>query len=83
MSNLADYQYLWNGTKPGWVLVQSDDCDAEASHVVYNKQRKTMLIIDDADILRAIVEQMLARGVEILPEIPKTEFRIGDLTIED
>ena len=83
MSTLADYQYLWDGTDPGWMLVSSDDRDAEASHVIYNKQRKMILMVDDAAASRAIVEQMLAKGVEILSEILKTDFSIDDLTIED
>ena len=83
MNELSEYEYLWDGSDPGWVLVADDDAEPGVEFVVYNKNRKTMLVIEDASVSKVVSERMLSIGVEILPEVPKTEFRLEDIEIEE
>ena len=83
MNELSEYEYLWDGSDPGWVLVAEDDAEPGVKFVIYNKKRKTMLLIEDASVSKAVNERMLSIGVEILPEVPKTEFQLKDIEIEE
>ena len=81
--SLDEYDYLWNGTQSGWVLLRSNAGDEDAKYVVYNEQRSRMLLIEDSEVQRLVCEQLLSRGVKVLAEVPKREFDVANLDIVD
>ena len=84
MSPIAnEYDYLWNGTQSGWVLVRCYADDQEAEYMVYNELKGKMLLIEDTEALRLVCERLKSSGVTVLEEIPKKEFDISNLDIEE
>jgi len=79
---LREYEYLWNGSESGWVLVCCDPVDTFIGYLIYNKQKSTALVVEDSEIQRCVCEKLLALGTEVLEELPKTEFDVENLDIE-
>jgi hypothetical protein len=69
--NILDFQYLWDGTCPQWGLVYLGDEEATQCRVVdrcliVNLEKESILIIDeDDDLARQVMEKMLSAGVKI------------------
>ena len=81
--SLNDYEYLWNGTEAGWVLVRCEVVDSDMEYLIYNEQKSQMLLIEDSEVQRHACERLLSCGARVLSELPKKEFDIANLNIED
>ena len=65
---LSKYQYLWDGSTPGWVLLKAPDLPG--GYCVFHKINRTLLHIDDASDNEAICQKMKESGCEILEKMP-------------
>lgn len=71
-TNLKSYEYLWDGSEPGWVLLrESNENGEEIGYAVFNRRTAMMLIIEDNFDHAAVVEQMLKAKVDVLDQIPE------------
>ena len=80
---LTQYEYLWDGSTPGWVLVRSDGPEEHEGYSVYNKESRMLCLIEDDTIHRMVCEKLLSQGAEVLDRIPRCEFNIQDISIEE
>ncbi len=72
MSNdlLAGYEYLWDGSKPGWVLLRSPEL--ASGYCVIHKTDQVLMHIDDERLALLLCERMRASGCEVLEEMPES-----------
>ena len=65
---LADFQYLWDGTEPDWVLVDVNPTHSnyESRFVVENERTKFAVIIDNDDLAREVITRMRNAGVKVI-----------------
>jgi hypothetical protein len=61
---MDDYSYLWDGREPGWTLAR-----VEGRFLIYNREEWAALLIEDHDLHEAVVQRMLAAGVEVIDHI--------------
>ncbi len=68
MSDLADHAYLWDGSEPGWCLVQvnPDKSLGMSAFAIYNRKHAHALIIEDDEIYAQVIERMLAAGCPVV-----------------
>jgi hypothetical protein len=69
--SILDLQYLWDGTCPQLGLFGDGDeeaglCQIADKFSIVDFEKKMILIIEDADLARQVVEKMLSAGVKIL-----------------
>jgi hypothetical protein len=76
---LSQYEYLWNGTSPGWVLVRSHVGEKESPYVVFNERTSMLLLIENRRTHEAVCEQLLSLGAKVLDRMPRADFRIENL----
>jgi hypothetical protein len=67
-NTLTKYQYLWDGSRPGWVLLKAPDLPG--GYCVFHKPNRTLLHIDDSNLNEAVCKEMKRYGSEILDKIP-------------
>ena len=72
--NLSKYEYLWNGKRPGWVLLRAPDLPG--GFCVVHKVDRTLLHVDDANLNVAVCEEMLKRGCEVLERMPSASVQV-------
>jgi cell wall assembly regulator SMI1 len=60
---LAELEYLWDGSSPGWVLLKAPD--PAGGYCVFHK-----LLIESDEIKEAVCRKMRESGCEILEEMP-------------
>ncbi len=65
---VGDYEYLWDGTSDGWVLMQvnGDQPDEPPRYAIFNTETKRALLICDDAIYSKVKEAMIANGVRIV-----------------
>ena len=80
---LKEYEYMWDGSSVGWVLVCCDDTDDSSEYSIYNKKTKMACIIEDDAIHNMVCDKLLSLGTEVLPKMPQAEFSIDDIEIEN
>ena len=80
---LTEYDYLWNGTQSGWVLVRFKAIDEDSEYMVYNEQKGSLLLIEDSEVQRLVCERLLSLGVTVVEEVSKKEFDIANFDIEE
>ncbi|MFZ4815322.1 MAG: hypothetical protein ACOYL5_12360 [Phototrophicaceae bacterium] len=59
---LASYEYLWTTQKGQWVLLADEESRTERDFVIYHLKSWRILLIDDPDLSRAVIEQLIAVG---------------------
>jgi hypothetical protein len=65
---IQQYEYLWNGTDPNWVLLKASEL--EGGYCVFNKLGSILIIENDA-VKEAVCKRMKDARCEILENIPK------------
>jgi hypothetical protein len=80
---LKEYEYMWNGSSVGWVLVRFNEADGGVEYSIYNKKTKMVCIIEDDEIHKMVCNKLLSLGTEVLPNIPQSEFSIHDIELEN
>lgn len=80
---LDEYGYLWDGTQSGWVLVRCNTDGEDAEYMVCNELKDRMLLIEDSELQRLVCERLLSLGVTVLEDLPKKEFDIANLDMEE
>jgi MinD-like ATPase involved in chromosome partitioning or flagellar assembly len=65
---LADFQYLWDGTEPDWVLVDVNPTHSnyESRFLVMNERTKIAMIIESDDQAREVITRMRNAGVKVI-----------------
>ncbi|OQS43058.1 hypothetical protein [Chromobacterium haemolyticum] len=68
MNNLEDYKYLWDGSSPGWGLVQinADKSDELPRYAIFNAETKRALLIRDDHIYDEVKKKMIESGVRVI-----------------
>ena len=67
MREIAEYEYLWDGSQSGWCLVQLDSASSDQpTYSIYNQPDSTALIIEDDSIFDSVIERMLAEGCPVV-----------------
>lgn len=67
MSEIAEYQYLWDGSQPGWCLVQLDSVSSDQpAYSIYHQPDSTALTIEDDSLFDSVIERMLAEGCRVV-----------------
>jgi len=79
---LKEYEYMWDGSTSGWVLVQNDDARETGEYAIYNKVTKAVCIIEEVSVHQMVCEKLLSLGAEVLARMPRTEFQIENIEIE-
>ncbi|HYQ40904.1 MAG TPA: hypothetical protein VER11_03025 [Polyangiaceae bacterium] len=73
--DIDEYEYLWDGSEPEWVLVRVSRTSPDAvATVIYNTKTRMALIIEIDELAEAVQEKMLERKVRVLDSIPSDEF---------
>lgn len=65
---IEEFGYLWDGTDPGWVLVNDPVVHGGAS--IYNKIGGCLLHVESAEFKELLCKKLREVGVEILNEFP-------------
>ena len=65
---LAEYEYLWDGSSPGWVLLKVPD--PPGGYCVFHKTNRAVLLIESEETNEAVCRKMRESGCEILEELP-------------
>ncbi len=60
------YEYLWDGSSPGWVLAKEAGFPGEL--FIYNRQDDAMLKVDDPELKAALCDKMLSSGCDVIEE---------------
>jgi hypothetical protein len=64
MEDLRDYAYLWEDPKGSWVLaVTAETSDAP---IIFDRETRQALIIEDDDVYVAVIERMKKAGIETI-----------------
>lgn len=61
---LDEYKYLWESEKEDWVLVNSP-----YGYGIINKQTRSMMLVSDEVLEKAIIDSMLAAGNKVYDDI--------------
>jgi hypothetical protein len=82
--DLKEYEYLWNGSSPGWVLVRDreDDPRESGQYAIYNEMTSMLLLIEDSHIHNKVCDRLLSLKAKILDRIPRGKFKVDNLDIE-
>jgi hypothetical protein len=68
MPPFDSYAYLWDGSEPGWVLVQLDSAVHEAERLaIVHAPTRSALLIEDDEVRRDVTQRMLLAGVKRVP----------------
>ena len=80
MSELDDLAYLWDGSDPGWCLVQLDATKplGTGALAIYNRNASHALIIEDDKIYAQVIERMLAGGCAVVTATDMSGPDAGD-----
>lgn len=65
---LAEFEYLWDGSSPGWVLLKAPDL--AGGYCVFHKTNPSVLLIERDEINEAVCRKMKESGCEVLDEMP-------------
>jgi len=68
MPRIDDFRYLWDGSDPGWTLVQLDPGSvAHDRLVIMHAVTRTALVVEDDKLRSEVVDCMLRAEVPIVP----------------
>ncbi len=69
---VEDFSYLWQEPKDRWRLVRLSDADLNDPNdlVIEDVVAGNVLIIEDDDVYRRVIERMIEEGVPILDHSP-------------
>ena len=70
---LKEYEYLWDGSKPGWVLRKSST--SIYGHSIINKLHGVILLVESEELCEAIWQKMKEHGCEVLEEVRPEESK--------
>jgi hypothetical protein len=73
-ADLKKYEYLWDGTQSGWVLLQAPHL--EGGLCIFNKVGRVLLHVESAELNQGLCERLKQKGVEVLDAIPKGEVEV-------
>ncbi len=66
---MKDYEYLWNEELRDHLLLETKSGSVESERfLIFNRKTKTMLIIEDEDLNRAVCRELKSRGCEIVSD---------------
>ena len=65
---MEQYSHLWDGSSPEWALLATTSSERENLHklAIYNRNTRSVLLIEDENIYLKVKEAMLAAGVKVL-----------------
>ncbi len=65
-----DYNYLWDGTAEGWVLLHTNwqDPTEEPRYLIFNRVTKRALLISSNTDYAAAKKSMIDHGVEVVTQ---------------
>lgn len=63
---LQQYCYLWDGSEPYWVLLNTAKDRIEGDYLIFNEQSQTAKIIEDDILSEAVIGRMLDAGVRVV-----------------
>ena len=64
MTNINEYNYLWETEKENWVLVNTS-----FGYGIIDKKNHMMLMIEDEDLEKALIDRMLREGNNVYEDI--------------
>lgn len=77
MPNTLDcYNYLWDGSAPGWVLLKAPEL--AGGYCIFNELNSTLLHIDDEELNLRLCQRLKEKGHKMIDTIP----RIGPLSVD-
>jgi hypothetical protein len=65
---IEEFKYLWDGTDPGWILV--NDPSLRAGPCIFNKIGGRMLHVENAELKELLCMKLKEAGAEILDKLP-------------
>lgn len=65
-TQLDGYEYLWDGSRPGWVLAK--DADFPGELFIVNREDDVLLKVDNPHLKAALCQKMLSYGCEVINE---------------
>ena len=71
-----EYGFLFDGTDPDWVLVRRQPGETLGSGPpadIFNQRTRMMLLIEDDEVAKSLVNRMLAANVRVLDALPPDE----------
>jgi hypothetical protein len=70
---LRGFQFLWDGSGAGWVLldVSGPDWVEEYPYAIVNEETRQSLIIENDEVRIVVLENMLRRGIRVVQELPR------------
>ena len=63
--DLTEYEYIWTTERDDWELLYVGTLGDRKLYAIVNEKTKGGLIIEDNDCYRAVVEKMIAEGIEV------------------
>lgn len=83
IENLKGFEYLWNASEPGWVLVHlnSSSRDEEPRYFISNLDTQMGELIEDNDVFQAVVQRMLSEGVRVVDAVKLSSDNSGKETL--
>jgi len=73
MTGFQDYERLWDGSEPGWVLwyvAVVDDADDLRNWSIFNVESKMAVVIEDDAVAAEVIAELRSRNVEVITEYP-------------
>ena len=74
---LGQFQYLWDGSQPGWVLLKAPDLPG--GYCVFHKSGRILFHMENGELNQAICEKMKAHGCEIIDKVPPGDVEVTPL----
>ena len=66
---VEDYSYLWKEEKEDYVLIKPTVGDEILEYAIINKKHHTMLVVEDNELAKKLIEKMLENGNKIYEDI--------------
>ena len=76
-TSVAEREYLWDGSSPGWVLLKAPDL--AGGYCVFHKTNRVLLHIESGETNEAVCRKMKESGCEILEELPPGNAEVSVL----
>jgi len=73
-SDFKRYDYLWDGTDPGWVLLKAPLLPGGLC--IYNKIGRVLFHIESSELNQALCERLKQKGTETLDTVPAGEITV-------
>ena len=69
--NIGKFASFWGLDAKKYVLVSVNSASTGLEHcVIYNRQRKSAVLIEDPELAREVMRSMVDAGVEIVSNLP-------------